>query len=693
MSEQLSVESLHKGLNEKGYICDVDFASRVATSMIAKPTGGAFLYGPAGTGKSYLPHVLSDVLNRKMFFHQCSAGTREDDLLMRIFPSEDTRSGVEILYGKVYQAVIASNTEKVVLVLDEWDKTRPSADGYMLDFLQYGRLSIPGEEIKANLDNLMIFFTANDERDFSEALLRRFPKIDMEPLHPKLVRKALENTHDKHANIPNAISLYQRCLIADMPKPATIQELRQLLDAIDFLGQGSDWNELVYQYITKTAENHELLADAEGKDIEDIYASSNGVKKLNSSAYENCNEVDDENDIERFMPKLYKFQKFNTDIDDSGELPEGESIYGVFKKSNRSYDAVVQMTREIADDAKFPKWSSVIGDTIIMDKPIDVHNYVSFNNLVEEKENSDRDIDGEVMLKYEECSREEARRLVFRKYEVHKSSKDEIIARKYFNHQSDRYVDLRWTHEDGLCVIVPVGSNGIRNIIPLFKINKHYNVLGKEFNGVSPGIVDVSKITSYLLTTLDNGNAVSDLGTAMIKRLSKHNGFCDMSICSTFYKHGHDGFEEASGDLLKSINFNEFDGGYVMSGSGIVLEVGNAGSETGKAYAKLYVDSMPNIKLFYYALKGLGRIPFYSCFKADIKEVSSKLSNRSWSYRKSIMISPDSRFMMIESFGYICFIRVFKHDNYYSDDSDELKSDVRNAINELRKFRRRFEQD
>ncbi len=57
------------------------------------------------------------------------------------------------------------------------------------------------------------------------------------------------------------------------------------------------------------------------------------------------------------------------------------------------------------------------------------------------------------------------------------------------------------------------------------------------------------------------------------------------------------------------------------------------------------------------------------------------------------MISPDSRFMMIESFGYICFIRVFKHDNYYSDDSDELKSDVRNAINELRKFRRRFEQD
>ena len=54
MSVQVSVQTLHKKLNEKGYICDVPFASRVASCIHAKPTSGAFLYGPAGTGKSFI---------------------------------------------------------------------------------------------------------------------------------------------------------------------------------------------------------------------------------------------------------------------------------------------------------------------------------------------------------------------------------------------------------------------------------------------------------------------------------------------------------------------------------------------------------------------------------------------------------------------------------------------------------------
>ena len=169
MQDTISVKGLHDALNEKGYICNPNFVSRIATSIHAKPVGGAFLYGPAGTWKSLLTQVIAEILERKLFFHQCSAGTREDDLLMRIWPNEDTKSGVKIEYGKIYEASKASQSEEVIVVLDEWDKTRPTADAFLLDFFQYGRISIPGKQTTAKFENMMVFFTANDEREFHEA--------------------------------------------------------------------------------------------------------------------------------------------------------------------------------------------------------------------------------------------------------------------------------------------------------------------------------------------------------------------------------------------------------------------------------------------------------------------------------------------------------------------------------------------
>ena len=117
MQDTISVKGLHTALNDKDYICSSLFASNIASAIHAKPVGGAFLYGHAGTGKSLLPQVLSEILERKLYFHQCSAGTREDDLLMRIWPSEETTSGVKIEYGKIFEASKASQSEIVVVVL------------------------------------------------------------------------------------------------------------------------------------------------------------------------------------------------------------------------------------------------------------------------------------------------------------------------------------------------------------------------------------------------------------------------------------------------------------------------------------------------------------------------------------------------------------------------------------------------
>ena len=70
--QKITVKNIHKSLNENGYICNLPFAASVTSAMHSKPVSGAFLYGPAGTGKSYLPIVLSKTLGVEMFFYQCA---------------------------------------------------------------------------------------------------------------------------------------------------------------------------------------------------------------------------------------------------------------------------------------------------------------------------------------------------------------------------------------------------------------------------------------------------------------------------------------------------------------------------------------------------------------------------------------------------------------------------------------------
>jgi len=273
-------------MNEAGYVCTPRFAAKVVTSINTKPTAGAFLYGMAGTGKSYLPMILAEILDRPLFVHQCTQGTREEDLLVKLMPSEDTKSGVSVGKGKLFRAALESHNQPVMLLLDEWDKTRPTADGFFLHFLQYGELSVNGVEggnIKANLDNMTVFITANEEREFSDALLRRFPMIRFNPLPAEDVAKALNNTHPRHEYMPQMIDLYLRSVAAELPKPANIQELRQLMDASTLLGYAADWNELVEHYVTKTPEVHELLSrqskvhDVDVRSISRINADDYGV--------------------------------------------------------------------------------------------------------------------------------------------------------------------------------------------------------------------------------------------------------------------------------------------------------------------------------------------------------------------------------------------------------------------------------
>jgi len=506
--QELTVKGIHKSLNTNGYICDVPFAARITSAMQTKPVSGAFLYGPAGTGKSYLPIVLSKTLGVEMFFYQCAPGTREDDLVLKMLPSEKTKSGIEIKKSTVFRAAEASHHKQVMLVLDEWDKTRPTADGFFLDFLQYGRLSIPGSDINANLDNMYIFFTANDERDFHEALLRRFPKIDVDPMAPSLVMSALRLTHDGHPHLSNVIKLYERAVMSGMSKPATIQEIRQLLDAISFLGDGADWNSLVYQYVTKTPENHQLLKEAENASYESVKT----IAKLRELSFEG--KVSEKSDVKSnaLMPKKTAHLTLSKSIDNDKPIPNENEVYGVYDYNDENYSMMAHKNMQgetTSEDASNVNEFEIIHDKMIRKEPYQMTD-MQYNQYSYAKE-----MVHEVCYVDKNCKLKDLLRIPdWKAFIIRKYSKNEVVARHIrADKDTPLTIDLRWTPDSGITLIATSNDS--------FQIPDFFARAGDGNSGRFVNITEFNTDDSSAKLIIDRNNR--DNGILNLRKLVEHD--------------------------------------------------------------------------------------------------------------------------------------------------------------------------
>jgi hypothetical protein len=694
MQDTISVKGLHDALNENGYICNPSFVSRIATSIHAKPVGGAFLYGPAGTGKSMLPQVLAEILERKLFFHQCSAGTREDDLLMRIWPNEDTKSGVKIEYGKIYEASKASQSEEVIVVLDEWDKTKPSADGFFLDFLQYGRLSVPGgDAVLAKLENMTIFFTANDDRDFSEALLRRFPKVDLTPLPPLLVNQALRETHEKNVFRPNAVSLYQKCLMAEMPKPATIQELRQLLDAIEYLGAGADWDTLVFQYITKTDENHSLLRNVENGDWDDFKQEQR--EKLSPEAYQQVFGAEDDSDGNAIkMPELSNIRGFDSSFDTAQGIPESDDIYGVITRDDDSYSAVTEVEDELPEEAQFLSWAEVRDDCIIAKKPIDL---TAAHELMDRF--SRTKVKGELVFTTDDISLEEIRRLIRGKYIKHKYSAKEIIAREIYNRgeKSECKVDIRWK-EGKTEIIVPIKNMG--RIDDAMNMNAKHNLIMlpeiRKYRGIcfSP-LVSVRDVAPYFLRDVRPQDTV---GNIILKNMKRTNGLCQMLKPETPEKYGDIDISQRINSMKdKRVKFDyvSIPDAKIISARGIDVKLISLGSNTGNDgndCVLVQIDTAPEPNVFKFALWCTGFLPLYKCFKTNTKETMLEMQKRGWLVSQDNMDALEKDSMRcLFVFDHMIVWRQFWSSDWLGARNDMLTNAIKSTTTRINALTKKYE--
>jgi MoxR-like ATPase len=230
-------KSLYDFLTENGFYIERSLADLIEKIITSPYSRKAFLLrGPAGTGKTQLTYLVAQWLGATYIFYQCTYGTSEEDLLYKYIPSESTKSGIRITLGPVPRALRESQQRKVVLVLDEFDKTRPSADALLLDVLQNFRVSLYLDDNETTItgkpENLVIFLTSNDMREFSEPLLRRVVSITLQPLPTTKVLEILSKRFRKEVALLLA-QIYDDTIRAGLRKPATIQELYQLGEILE----------------------------------------------------------------------------------------------------------------------------------------------------------------------------------------------------------------------------------------------------------------------------------------------------------------------------------------------------------------------------------------------------------------------------------------------------------------------------
>ena len=466
--EQITPTSLQTALRSRGYFATKELAADITVALHTKPTKGAFLAGPAGSGKTQIAKTLADIFGMRSVFYQCTVDVREEHLLMRFMPDEDADSGIRTFEGPIIQAIRSSQKRPTLLLIDEWDKTRRSADSLLFEFLQSGRLVYADVDVTANLDNLVVLVTMNDERELSEPLQRRLPIIEFDRLPPSIVRRALQDTHEGHGYIEAAVTLYIMATAANIEKPVTIQELRQLLDSITLLGEDADWNRLVRRLVTKSRHNHKILADflSRSKDVSEVAKDLFGEEeaKIETDPFEG--ESAGSSDSEQTAPQLPSMTDVKVEhkevITGSEKIDLSEAFGSL---STHAYNAAARHNRP-GPDPYTVGYVKARADAVELTEP-----FTNLPTVDEIQSLIGSDTAGEIIVQDKGATLDEIRYL---------QARDEISYTSYAEHEITGYRDdrnriyIRWTPEDGLEMIVPI-----------HKLNTGYKKIREKLHGKS----------------------------------------------------------------------------------------------------------------------------------------------------------------------------------------------------------------
>ncbi len=186
-----SIKAIREQLTQHRYIADPSLATVIYLSYhLAKPV---FLEGEPGVGKTEIAIVLADILGTKLIRLQCYEGLDANSALyewnypkqlLRIKMEEQCRQSPEemgqAIYSEPYlvkrpllEAILNSQTNAPVLLIDELDRADEEFEAFLLEILSDFQVSIPEIGTLEASHKPLVVITSNRTRDIHDALKRR----------------------------------------------------------------------------------------------------------------------------------------------------------------------------------------------------------------------------------------------------------------------------------------------------------------------------------------------------------------------------------------------------------------------------------------------------------------------------------------------------------------------------------------
>jgi MoxR-like ATPase len=218
------------------------------------------LFGEPGAGKTSFAKHLATELEAELIFAPCYDGVAADQLvynwdlgtLVDAMTDEQTKGREAMKDGYLLQALRKSNEHKVVLLIDEVDKAKPSVDTFLLSYMQECMLNDPiTGVVKGNKNNLFVVLTSNKRRDLEDALDRRISMIRefKFPAKDELIQqvKMMVNVDYNESKFNFLIDLVMIYRNLDVSKKPSQNQIADLIQELYFIGTQAIGRKTAYE--------------------------------------------------------------------------------------------------------------------------------------------------------------------------------------------------------------------------------------------------------------------------------------------------------------------------------------------------------------------------------------------------------------------------------------------------------------